>query len=186
MDHVRTMVEEGRRLPYFSTVAKYAPSDFDSKRLIPHGSNATNIPIVLWVGEWKTSTIADLIRKEELRLDEFLRCWTFLFESLHRDLYIKSLQQGQLAYVDEICDLSKLSIRQFSPSFLSRVLEPWVTLSQSNYPETTKRIVFLNPPRILSFAWKIISPFVSPGTLAKVKIVHGSTDTMDFVKSLYP
>ena len=185
VDYVRAMVEEGKDFPYFSSLAEYVPSAFELNHLVPDESAGSTIPIVLWVGQWRTSAIADLIRKEELRLDEFLDYWTFLFEALHRDLYRESLRRQQMVYVDEICDLSKLSIRQFSPGFISRVLEPWVTLSQSNYPETTKRIMFVNPPRIISFAWNIVAPFISPGTLAKVKIVNRCNGTLDFVEGLY-
>ena len=75
-----------------------------------------------------------------------------------------------MTFIEEICDLKGMTMKQFSPAFLSTVLKPWINLTQSNYPETAKRIIFLNPPKILKLVWKLVTPMVSPGTVAKVSL----------------
>ena len=75
-----------------------------------------------------------------------------------------------MVFIDEVCDLSGMAMKQRSPEFSSTVLKPWLDLTQSHYPETAKRIVFLNPPKIVSVIWKIVTPMASPGTVAKVSL----------------
>jgi hypothetical protein len=187
-DIIRAMVEENehRHPPdHFSRISENVPSTFNLLDVVLPEPGC--FPIILHVGKWKTHIIGDLVRKEEIVLDEFLEYWTFMFESLHHDLYLESHRRQKLVYVDEICDLSQISLRQLaSPTFVARVLEPWIKLSQSYYPETTRCIVFLNPPRILSLAWNTVARFISPGTLAKVKVISGfKGSSIDYVKHLY-
>jgi hypothetical protein len=105
-----------------------------------------------------------------------------MFESLHRQLYLDSYRLEKMIYVDEICDLSGMRMQQFSPAFVTQVLKPWLSVTQTYYPETTKHIFFLNPPRIISLIWKIVAPMSSPGTVAKVRMVSGFEGSVhDFV-----
>ena len=184
-DHIRAKLEEEHDLSDdYEVIANLTQSDFRLGHII--SPDAGSFPIILHVGDWKTRLIANRMRKGELLLNDFLAYWIFVFETLHRDLYIESHRQEKLVYVDEICDLSRISLGQLSPTFVSRVLEPWVSTTQSNYPETTKRIVFFNPPRILWLAWKVVAQFVSPGTLAKVRLVaRPLSSPLDYAQELY-
>lgn len=128
------------------------------------------VPLLLNIGSWDTSSIKKSIDQNNLSLSSFLEYWTYMFDSLHLHLYRESMKQKQMIFIDEVCDLTHMSLSQFSPSFVSDVLKPWIRLTQANYPETAKRIVFVNPPRILSMVWKIVTPMVAPGTVAKVSL----------------
>ena len=184
-DQIRAKVEEEQNLSdQYGAIGNYTPIDFRPGDDV--SPDAGSFPIILYVGDWKTGIIGNLIRKGELQLDDFLAYWIFMFEKLHRDLYIESHQKEKLVYVDEICDLSRISLGQLSPAFVSRVLEPWISTTQSNYPETTKRIIFFNPPRILSLVWNVVAQFVSPGTQAKVKLVTDrQSSPLEYAKELY-
>jgi hypothetical protein len=128
------------------------------------------VPVLLEVGAWDSVTIATLIRNNELALSTFLEYWIFIFESLHKHLYEESIRNKQIVQIDEVCDLKGMGLAQFSPGFISTVMKPWLQLTQSNYPETAKRIIFLNPPNILFVVWKLVTPMASPGTVAKVSL----------------
>lgn len=89
-----------------------------------------------------------------------------------------------MTFLDEVCDLTNLSIKQFSPAFVTKVMKPWLKMTQSHYPETTRRIYVLKPPAIVNFAWRLVTPLLSQGTVDKIQIVgdfEGSAD--DFCKS---
>jgi len=192
---VRSDVEEKPFQPPHPIVAQRMPYEFFHDRhrdfspppsSSPEGQRKQEqlamIPIALSVGDWETGAIADLIlgtgryhpnrHEQRLSLDDFLRHWVYLFESLHRQLYRESLRRKRMVYVDEICDLSGMSMGQLSVGFVTGILKPWLKVTQTYYPETTGRISVLNPPAILSVAWKIVSPMVSENTLAKIRFFH--------------
>lgn len=184
IDHIRARVEGEPFRGTSSVVFEHLPCDFD----LPFSSSKEKtIPIILYAGNWRTSAITKLIQQDQLSLDTFLEHWVYLFESLHRRLYYESLAAKTLVYVDEICDLEQLNMGQFSPAFVSTVLKPWLQVTQTYYPETTKRISFLNPPRILSVAWAIVSRLgVSQSTQQKVKLFPGVKETpRDFAKRVH-
>jgi hypothetical protein len=91
-----------------------------------------------------------------------------------------------MIYVDEICDLSGMNRHQFSPSFVRKIMKPWLSLTQQYYPETTKQIQLLKPPRLLSMVWNTVACMISPGTVAKVQLVSKYDGTVDdFVREIY-
>eukprot|EP00980_Cylindrotheca_fusiformis_P024510 scaffold11977_cov107-Cylindrotheca_fusiformis.AAC.5 len=164
-DEIRIRVENSlfRPPPELEVVDRYLPCQFREEP----AENGT-VPLLLHVSRWDTSSIARAISENKLSMTAFLQYWTYMFDSLHLHLYRESMKNKQMIFIDEICDLNKLSLAQFSPSFVSKVMKPWVRLTQANYPETAKRIVFINPPKVLSIAWKIVTPLLSPGTVAKI------------------
>ena len=184
VDEIRSLVETNPFEPpqELSIVAKYLPCDFQPDRPSDDGV----VPILLKVGSWDTATITQLIRNNELSLGVFLQYWAYMFDSVHARLYEESMRQKQMVFIDEVCDLSGMSLKQFSPAFISTVLKPWMDLTQSNYPETAKRIVFLNPPKIMSIVWRMVTPMVSPGTVAKVSM-HPSFlgSGQDYISAAY-
>ena len=183
IDEIRAMIESNifEPPPELAMVADYVPCEFQAKR-----SQDGVVPVLLKVGSWDTSSITQLVRSNDLSIETFLQYWTYMFDSLHCHLYQESMREKKMIFIDEVCDLSGMSLKQFSPSFISTILKPWMHLTQSNYPETAKRIVFLNPPKILSVVWKIVTPLTSPGTVAKVSFqsdFNGSGD--DYLHHTY-
>ena len=182
VDEIRAQVENAPFSPPLKTrvIADFMPNEFQ-----PNGSPSerTSRSIVLKAGAWQTSEIAHLIRDKKLSFSTFLNYWIYMFESLHLKLYQDCMQQQQMVRTDVIGDLTGLSLSQFSPSFVTTVLRPWLSMTQANYPETTSRILLWNPPRILSVVWGIVAPMASPGTVAKVRLCHmgrrSSTDDSD-------
>jgi len=144
-------------------VSKYLPCIIEPLKSC-HGL----IPVVLEVGEWDTKGLTKLIQSKELSIREFLAYWIHIYEALNLHLYQESFRTKRLVSVEEICDLSGLTLAHFSHPFVSHVLKPWVEMTQSNYPETTMSIVFLRPPRLFSLIWKWFSPLFSKGTIEKV------------------
>jgi hypothetical protein len=166
-DELRLQVQTHlfRPPPELAVVNDFLPCDFGEEP-----AKDGMIPLLLHVGAWDTVSITRSIRHNKLSLSTFLQYWVYMFDSLHLHLYRESMDQKQMIFIDEICDLSQMSLSQISPSFVSNVLKPWIRLTQANYPETAKRIIFLNPPRIISIVWKFVTPMVSPGTVAKVSL----------------
>lgn len=210
VDKIRELVESNYKVNnrgYFDpaddrlkAVAEYFPCNFDSVLASNEELGAEDVggtkPAVLYVGSWDTCGITERILRSSTRqscsgdgqtvlsLSDFLDYWIYLYEAIHVHLYKQSIELGEMAYLDEICDLTNLTLRQFSPNFVRNVMKPWLRVTQSFYPETTRRIYVLNPPAIVNVAWNLVTPLLSKGTLEKVRFVRdleGSAD--DFCAS---
>ena len=203
IDEIRARVESQGPFhtpPELSIVADYLPNNFqvqpesDNKHILHEKStkqknhsseqaDKATIPVFLHIGTWDTATITKSIKSNTLPLEQFLQYWTYMFESLYAELHERSLLLQEMVYIDEICDLNKMNLQQFSPAFVQTVLKPFVNLTQKNYPETAASIVLLNPPRILNMVWKILTPMVSPSTLEKIRLHAGFAGScIDFFK----
>ena len=136
-------------------------------------SNGTTPTVTLFIGRFETTSLSSLIQSPDssVSLQTFLEYWTFVYEAIHLQLYHASLDSGEMAFLDEICDLSGLSLRQFGPYFVKNILKPWLDLTQSNYPETTRKILVKNAPPIVGFAWNLVTPLLSEGTVNKITFV---------------
>ena len=195
VDEIRDMIEDcgGSFTPTsvrLQVVASYFPMNFEYLAQETDTFNLGDKPVVkpaiLNVGEFDTRGITEKIlsSNSDVALEDFLNYWIFLYESIHLILYQQSIQFGQMTFLDEVCDLSGLSLQQFSPSFVSRVMSPWLKMTQAYYPETTRRIFILHPPAIIKIAWKLVTPLLSQGTIDKIRFVRkfdGSAD--EFVES---
>ena len=191
VDNIRAMIEDcnGSFTPTderLQTVATYFPMNFEYLvQFLNEGENAAK-PAILDVGKFDTRGITEKILSSDsdIVLEDYLNYWIFLYESIHVRLYQQSIQFGQMTYLDEVCDLSGLSLQQFSPSFVTKVMSPWLKMTQSNYPETTRRIYILNPPAIVTVAWKLVTPLLSQGTIDKIRFVRNFDGSInDFVES---
>ena len=183
VDDIRDMIEDYSFTPTcarLQAVSSHFPMNFD---YLAEESDELNVllgdkpvvkPAILNVGEFDTRGITEkiLASDSDVVLEDFLNYWIFLYESIHLILYIQSIQFGQMVYLDEVCDLSGLSLRQFSPSFVSKVMSPWLKMTQAYYPETTRRIFILHPPAIIKVAWKLVTPLLSQGTIDKIRFVR--------------
>jgi hypothetical protein len=196
VDNIRAMIEDcsGSFTPTdvrLQTVAAYFPMSFEYLAQVSDDSNKEGgksvvKPAILNVGEFDTRGITEkiLASDSDVVLEDFLNYWIFLYESIHVRLYQQTIQLGQMTFLDEVCDLSGLSLQQFSPSFVSKVMSPWLKMTQANYPETTRRIYILHPPAIVKVAWKLVTPLLSQGTIDKIRFVRkfdGSAN--EFVES---
>lgn len=167
VDTVRLDVESRPFSPpsQLDILRELTPCDFDVKE----GGSEDTVAALLYIGAWDTRKITRLIQRNEMSLSCFLLYWTHIFESLNLKLHNEMMQRERMVYIDEIADLKGLTLNHFSPGFVNQVLKPWMRVTQRNYPETTKRIIFLSPPKFISIMWNIVTPMVSPGTVAKVQ-----------------
>ena len=99
---------------------------------------------ILYIGSFDTKGISSEIRssQSDITLQDFLSYWIFIYESIHYQLYQQSLQCGEMIRLDEVCDLEGLTIQQFSPYFVTKVMKPWLTLTQSMYPGKSEFVLF--------------------------------------------
>ena len=155
-------------------VATYFPMKFDHVMIRPANTTATDTTsntalfqpsAILYIGAFDTQGISEQIASTEsdITSNDFINYWIYLYESIHFNLYQQSLDSGKMIFLDEVCDLKGLSIQQFSPYFVSKVMKPWLTMTQAYYPETTRRIYVLNAPSVVNLAWKLVTPLLSKG-----------------------
>lgn len=52
-------------------------------------------------------------------------------------------------------------------------LSEFASLWGVNYPETLCKCYVVNAPAIVDAAWRLVSPFVEPDTLLKIRILKG-------------
>jgi len=192
VDSIRAAVERKLFEPpaKFDNIAQLVPSKLNfHNELASLLSTKDTVPAILYVGNWNTSQLTKKIRLGAdndggIAMDDFLEYWIYIYESIHLYLYMESIARRHMVYVDEACDLTGMSLRQFSPVFVTTILKPWLRMTQLNYPETTRRIFFFNPPAIMNYAWNIVTPMASPGTVAKVRFCRGYEGSIeDFVLS---
>ena len=199
VDSIRAMVENACNNSQslepsdekLQTLAEYFPCNFEYMLQEPTDDSRKDIhgavrPAILHIGNFDTTRITAKIQSSEsdVSLRDFLNYWIYLYEAIHRHLYHQSIRVQKMTFLDEVCDLTNLSIKQFSPAFVTKVMKPWLKMTQSHYPETTRRIYVLKPPAIVNFAWRLVTPLLSQGTVDKIQIVgdfEGSAD--DFCKS---
>ncbi|KAL9185138.1 hypothetical protein ACHAXT_002915 [Thalassiosira profunda] len=186
VDAIRAMVEGNGEASFtppekrLQAVAAYFPMNFD---YVTNGNGGDDTArAILYVGLFDTAGISERIRAPEssISLKDFLDYWIYLYETIHFHLYEQTMQSGEMMFLDEVCDLSGLSIQQFSPYFVRKVMKPWLTLTQSNYPETTSRIYILNPPGIINLAWNLVTPLLSQGTVEKIRFEKYSGTADEF------
>ena len=155
-------------------VASYFPMNFDDmigeSNTTSYDDTAFQPSAILYIGAFDTKGISSEIKstQSDISLQDFLDYWIYIYESIHYHLYQQSIQCGDMIRLDEVCDLEGLAIQQFSPYFVTKVMKPWLTLTQQYYPETTRRIIVLNSPSIINVAWNLVTPLLSQGTVDKI------------------
>ena len=183
VDSIRSHVDKRPFSPpsQLEILRELMPCEFD----VNEGGSEDTIPALLYVGVWNTNAVTKLIQRNEISMSCFLLYWTHIFESLNLKLHQEMIERKRMVYIDEIADLKGLSLGHFSPGFVRVVLKPFIKVTQANYPETTKRIIFLSPPKVVSIIWNIVAPMASPGTVAKVQFKRDYDGScMDYVREM--
>ena len=84
------------------------------------------------------------------------------------------VQRAKVGYHCEEC-FTILDMGGFNLSFLSPQVWSFVRSIAAecgdNYPETNGGMMIINAPWVFTFAWKIVTTFLDPGTLAKINIL---------------
>lgn len=181
VDTVRWHVEKRPFSPptQLNILRELAPCEFDVKE----GGSQDTVPACVYLGQWQTAKITKLIQRNVMSVSCFMLYWTHVYESLNLKLHQEMMRRKRMVYIDMVADLQGLSMGHFSPGFFNLVLKPFIKVTQANYPETTKRIIFLSPPKVISVIWNIVAPLISPGTVAKVQFKRAFRGScMDYVR----
>jgi len=129
-------------------VASYFPMNFDNiiKESTTNNNDDTAFQpsATLYIGSFDTSGISSEIRssQSDIALEDFLNYWIYIYESIHYHLYHRSVQCGEMIRLDEVCNLEGLTIQQFSPYFVTKIMKPWLFLTQSMYPGKSEFVLF--------------------------------------------
>jgi hypothetical protein len=135
----------------------------------------SSVTVYLNVGDWKTKDLMEELKRGSngISVDSFLQYWISIYEDIHFRLHDLTLANGRnLAFANIDADMGSISLSQFSPKFMRRVGGPWMTTTQSHYPETTNKIFFRNAPTVINVVWKVVGVFVSEGTKVGPTILH--------------
>jgi hypothetical protein len=181
VDTVRMHVEKRPFSPpiQLNILRELSPCEFD----VQEGGSEDTVPACVYLGRWETGKITRLIQRNKMSVSCFMLYWTHVYESLNLKLHNEMVKRERMVYIDMVADLKGLSMGHFSPGFFNLVLKPFIKVTQANYPETTKRIIFLSPPKVISIIWNVVAPLISPGTVAKVQFKRGFLGScMDYVR----
>jgi len=151
VDEIRSTIDESFTPldTKLQRVASYFPMNFDD--MIIEGSTTSNDDTavkqpsaILYIGAFDTKGISSEIRSTQsnITLQDFLDYWIYIYESIHHHLYQQSMQCGEMIRLDEVCDLEGLTIQQFSPYFVTKVMKPWLKMTQSMYPGKSELMLF--------------------------------------------
>jgi len=71
-----------------------------------------------------------------------------------------------------IIDLAGLSMKHFSAK-IRAILKPVLAVGNDNYPETVCQVWIVNSPKFFVAIWRVVSTWIDPITLKKIKILGG-------------
>ncbi|GMI16070.1 hypothetical protein TrVE_jg1106 [Triparma verrucosa] len=130
--------------------------------------------VVLSADKWDSQGLMRALAEAQLELDDFLLFWIMRYEQIHKMLYERSLETHGLEYADLRCELKDLRLSSFSRQFVNEVVPKWLQITQDFYPETSNKIYFVDPPKIITAVWKVVGRFVKRGTKEKVVMMKTS------------
>jgi len=117
---------------------------------------------------------------------EEMRLFHIYLQELINDEHKKILYEEKdggsyagLVYVQDLCGLSMSHITQTNLTMLNQF-----EVVDRNYPETLRRVYFINAPSFFTAVWKLIKKFLDPETVTKI-IILGS-DFQDELKRNIP
>ena len=84
-------------------------------------------------------------------------------------LHALTVEHGQLAMVQQVCDFDAASLSLLYPPFYV-FAAPGVKMTQRNYPPTASAIHFVHPPRFLSALWRLLTPLFDADTVRKMRV----------------
>jgi len=132
----------------------------------------------LVVYESVTEMHADIL--DIVNLDDMVKfhlyCQELVSKSLRR--LLAEEKSGTYAGIVFVQDLISLTISHLCRSNY-QMFQVFTTFDSANYPESIRRIFFINAPPVFTMAWKVAKNFVDPNTLKKTVILGN-----DFQKEL--
>lgn len=82
----------------------------------------------------------------------------------------RSQETGRLMKVIQIRDLGKTGLHMLKRTDMLRTSQALVTESQGSYPETLRRLIFVNTPSFFHVAHGLFSPLLSQKTLDRIQV----------------
>jgi hypothetical protein len=111
----------------------------------------------------------DLVTKL-LKIDEVSSYYYHHMEHKAEILKTESEKSGHVVRICQIMDLSGLSTKHLNMAGI-KYFQHVIEFTQHHYPENTGNAYICNPPWMFSLAWKIVKPWLTEQTLAKIIIL---------------
>ncbi|XP_046460797.1 SEC14-like protein 2 [Daphnia pulex] len=123
----------------------------------------------LWVvsfgkGDWRG--ILQSVSKRD-----YLRYISYMAEKSFAQMRKNSLQtENPVTYQTFIIDMEGLSMRQMAYKPFRDVGFEGIQISEANYPESLRRVFIVNAPKVFTFVFNMVKPFLHPVTLDKISV----------------
>ena len=109
-----------------------------------------------------------------------------LLDELPRWQVLHNLQvEGTLSKYVEMRDLDNLSVKNLMghPSLISRI-KSTIGKIQSNFPETSHKILIVHPPSAFSTIHTMLSAVLNKNTLRKIVVIKAGSDVVQELSGL--
>jgi len=83
---------------------------------------------------------------------------------------LEQLDMG-VVIIEDLTDLGRKHLYAGGLNVIKRIAQ----IDQDHYPETLKKMIFVNAPSVFTLVWNFVSPWLDPITQAKM-VICGSTD----------
>src|SRR3989338_8642261 len=178
------------------------PTDFDIT--LPIDYDKIDVPPLLQGSEAQKEAFLEMVKmikqhEEKTPFTPYQKYFIFYADADHHCLvrYLRArdfdvqksfkLLLHTLEWIEEykphkICDFAGYSMKN-APSL--SVCKQSVDILSSHFPERLGVALIVNPQRVFSWFWKLISPFIPAATKEKIKLCH-SSDKEEMKKFLEP
>lgn len=172
-------------IPHFSPMQRMMPvTIWADEQLSVDLAAATDLQLqpqglqVFQIGSWDSRSLVAAKRSGVLTQDDFMEHWVYANEYVSLELERLSQERGEVAGLQLVCDFRGSSLRQVSRSFF-KMVGPWASMSQDNYPSTSEDIIFLNTPGFVTAIWGLISPMIGQQTQSKIRFASAGASAVD-------
>jgi len=122
-------------------------------------------PVIhLPMGRWKPEAVTD-------RRDEYIRMGIQYFETVWAAMKFQAKDKDAIPQFSILIDLEGLGWRSMTYADAVQGSLHMVKIFEANYPDTLKVAIIVNAPSVFSMMWKLVKPFVSEVTHAKLQFV---------------
>ncbi|KZS17891.1 SEC14 protein 2 [Daphnia magna] len=102
---------------------------------------------------------------------DYLRYLTYMAETNYVLMRKNSLLTGKPVTLQTfIIDMDGLSMRQMSYKPFREVGLEAIKISEANYPESLRRVFIINAPKVFTFVFSMVKPFLHQATLDKISV----------------